>query len=326
MPKTNQTLLLCVWLLAALLPVPSQAAPTHYKVGAYVLALHDFSPVNGTFGADFWVWSIGPDPKRQPLQTMEFVNANRADGSLDTTTPRGKAFWETRKITGTFRHDWNLQNYPFDRQTLEIRMEEAADDATVLVYDPDLVNTAYSPEMRLDDWRITGFRAEGGQSHYGSTFGDPALAPRSGSDYSRVSLFVSLARTNHTGFFKLTAAAYAAFLLAFISFLLNPDLPATLGARLSLVAGSLFAAVVSMRSASTMLASDNGLTLIDKIHISVLVYIIGAALAAVLTRLYLDRGGDLARVRKLTTYGCITLTLLFAAANLELVLAAAAAG
>lgn len=300
--------------------------PAHYRTGAYITAIHSFNIPEGTFDVDLWLWTIGLDPKRQPLQTMEFVDADKVVGSLDATLPRGKSFYRIRKVAATIRHHWDLGNFPFDRQTLEVKMEEATDDTIALVYDPDIASTALSPDVHLQDWRITGFRAVGGMTHYSTTFGDPNLKPGSGDDYTRLSLFVTMKRTSYTGLFKLTAAGYAAFALAFISFFLNPDVPTLLSGRMSLLAGSLFATVISMRSASAALASDNGLTLVDKIHIAILVYILVGTAMAVLIRLHLDKGSALEAVKRHSGRVCVFFTFAFVAANALLIAQAAAAG
>ena len=55
---------------------------------------------------------------------MEFINADRVTSRLESSTQRGELVWRQRKIRGTFRHNWDLRNFPFDRQTLTIAIEE----------------------------------------------------------------------------------------------------------------------------------------------------------------------------------------------------------
>lgn len=91
-------------------PVPAHVGPDHYQVGAYVTAIHDLNVAAGTFGADLWIWSVGTSPARDPLRTMEFVNADQVTERLENFTEREGLYWRQRKITGRFRHDWVLRN------------------------------------------------------------------------------------------------------------------------------------------------------------------------------------------------------------------------
>jgi len=41
-------------------------APDRYRIGVYVTAIENVDIAAGTFGADFWVWSIAPSAMRDP--------------------------------------------------------------------------------------------------------------------------------------------------------------------------------------------------------------------------------------------------------------------
>ena len=64
----------------------------------------------------------------------------------------------------------------------------------------------------------------------------------------------------------------------------------SLGTRVTLLGGALFACVINMRSASSILGSEDGITLVDKVHITVLTYIVFSAILAVFNRIMLTRG------------------------------------
>jgi hypothetical protein len=90
-------------------------------------------------------------------------------------------------------------------------------------------------------------------------------------------LKIELQRNDLNGFLKLSAGAFAASGLALVSYFLHLDSSATLGPRFSLLAGSMFAVVISLRSASNDLGSVEYLTLLDCIHLAVIFYILVAA-------------------------------------------------
>jgi hypothetical protein len=100
-------------------------------MGIYVVDLHQLDVQKRTFNANFWVWSVCGNEQRQPLKTIEFTNANSTTPSLDQIHPRDRAFWAAKKIDGSFRHDWDVRNFPFDRHVLSVTMEEGNDDTRI---------------------------------------------------------------------------------------------------------------------------------------------------------------------------------------------------
>ena len=106
-------------------------------VGSFISDLYNLSLSGRSFDADLWFWSVCPKADRQPLRSMEYINANGVETSLDSTTPRGDLFWSNRKVVGNWRHDWDVSSYPFDRQTLRMIVEEGTDDVRLFGYEPD---------------------------------------------------------------------------------------------------------------------------------------------------------------------------------------------
>lgn len=95
--------------------------PDIYPIGVYITSLYDFDPVEGTAGMDYWVWSVHP-PGLDPLENLEFFNAEEAETDLNLSEERGNEVWSQRKISAVTRHDWDLSNFPFDKQILEIHL------------------------------------------------------------------------------------------------------------------------------------------------------------------------------------------------------------
>jgi hypothetical protein len=132
----------------------SDAAPAMCRVGLYLRDLHSFNPTVDTFGADLWLWSVCPTAGHRPLQTMEFVNSDRVAVLLDLVDD---PLWTQRNVDGTFRYDWDERNFPFDRHTISIEMEEGVEDVRRFVYDPDTANSGVDPKLGLPGgWRMTG--------------------------------------------------------------------------------------------------------------------------------------------------------------------------
>lgn len=295
----------------------AEATPTTCQVGIFLRSLHSFDPNADTFGGDLWLWSVCPSKEDQPLHTMEFVNADDTAIVLDVP---GDPFWANRNVDGTFRYDWDERDFPFDRHTLTIELEEGVDDVRKFIYEPDLANSGIDPTLELPGgWQITGWKLTGGSNTHATTFGDPELPAGGSSEYSQLTLSIDLVRNDLSGFFKLTAVVYAAFLFSLVTYLMQMDTASGIGPRVSLLAIALFSAAVNLINASNALGTSSGLTLVDWIHIVVLLYILIAAAVTVVSRLLLDRGWSVADVTRLNYRLGAVAFISFIAVNISLV-------
>lgn len=309
--------LLCLLAMASPSLAQSEATPTTCRVGIYLRALHSFDPSADTFGADLWLWSVCPSADAQPLQTMEFITADDAAVLLDVP---GDPYWANRNVNGTFRHEWDERNFPFDRHTLTIELEEGVKDVRGFIYDPDSANSGVDPDLLLPGgWKMTGASLVGGTKTYDTTFGDPGLPAGGESEYSRLTLAIDLVRTDLSGFFKMTAVVYAAFVFALITYMMNIEAATGIGPRVSLLAIALFSAAVNLISSSNALGTASGLTLVDKIHVMVLLYILIAALVTVGSRMLVEQGWETVDVARLNYRVGAVVTIAFVAINASLI-------
>lgn len=302
---------------AAPAPAAAKPEPGRCLVGLYVTSIGDFNFAAQTYRADLWIWThTDPARKLRPLRTMEFTNAVTTTSALASTEDKDGVRWSQCKLSGTFRHHWDLRNFPFDRHTLRVTLEEGMADTSALVYVPDTRNSSFLRSMAPDDWAITGFQVIAKPVAHLSTFGDPGLRPGSGSVYAGLQADITIQRKELTSYFKLTAIAYVSFLLMLISCFIHMDAHdlglAALNTRVTLLAGALFACVISMRSISSTLGSEDGITLIDKVHTLVLAHILLAAALTVLGRYRLGQGRTGTQIQRqdLWTAGLATTTFL----------------
>ena len=231
--------------------------------------------------------------------------------------------WSQRKVSGTFRKQWDLRNFPFDRHALEILSEEGTEEEGRLTYEADLANSGYGLPEDVEGWRVTGMRVEVGTATYATSFGDPAAGPA--TRFSRVRAVLALERSDYAGFFKLTAALYAAFVMCAIGSLVHVT-ATTFAPRIALLAASLFAVVINMRAASLALGSEHGATLVDKLHIAGLAYVVAITAVTVLVRGRIERHGDPAKLTRADHRCCLAAASLFIAFNAWLLAQAAIQG
>lgn len=292
-------LVVSLWLFRQ---TPSLAEPTHPKtcqVGIYITSLRDFKLADKSFTADFRVWSVCPDKDLKPLETMEIIDTIEYEASHDTTlnkknesglfSTKNEVYWSKRDTTATLYHNWDVNNYPFDRHVLKISLEEAIQDSKAFVYTPDFKNSGYQRDMKTSSWKITNFTLAERKISYTTTFGDPALTSKQGV-YSRLEITIPIRRVKIISFFKLTTGVYVAFAVAMLSFFYETSQASLMSARTSLLVGCLFAALVNMRAPESVIGRTEGLTLVDQIHIVAIIYIFGAAIATVNSRLSTEAG------------------------------------
>jgi hypothetical protein len=265
---------------------PVSAAGRTCSVGAYVISLYDFDFASGSYGADLWFWSRCPSPDLKPLDVMDMVNATEVTRSLAATSERGGAFWSYVKVSGVFRHAWDVRNYPFDRHELEMIVENTNAPASDFSFVADREGSKVSRDVVIDGWKIEGFRVTESTYVYDTAFGDPSFDGKQESDYARLSVGVTLSRTKLLSFFKLVAGVYVAVALSLLAFMLGPYNGRR---RTNILVGTLFAVLVNMRVSDAMLGRTESMTLIDEIHILAMLYIFGIALAGIYSQWLHDR-------------------------------------
>lgn len=271
--------------------VPTQTGATTCRLGAYVTSLYDINTAAGTFRAEFWMWSVCPNAEIKPLNTLEFVNGQGVQGSLDATLQRGDMWWSTRKFTGVFRDDFQLQNYPFDRQSLNIRLEEAVLDTRDLVYSADIAESRTGPDVRVAGWRLGELTVRSEIASHPTTFGDPSL-PGGVSRYASMDITIDAERVHWETFLRVTFRLYIVALLVFAALMF--DIVATdmfLG-RMGVLGSTLFAVVVSFSSSEQLLGQHQGMYLLDLLHLVVLLLILLATAWAITAHRQFAAGCD----------------------------------
>lgn len=261
--------LCCIW-------IPSQAqsegktkGPIEYApIGALVTDVGDFDRQAKRFDATFWLWTLTANPGSNPIEDLNFPNAIEIKESLIHKEKTPSGFWITRKIRGTFRHAWNMSDFPFDDQTLGIQLVATGRDYSELRFIDDGITSIVDSNLRIPGWDILGASLYASKMTYRSSFGDPRIEKRSEVTFAAADVSLTLKRVNYAAFWKLTVAAFVAAGLVIPAFFIRLDAQT----RFGLLAASVFADVLSMQSASSDLGAVEYVTLVDKIHILVLIY------------------------------------------------------
>jgi hypothetical protein len=289
--------------IPALLPTQSvtgtEKGAELVKVGLYITRLDNFDLVKKSFDATFWLWSLAPNSVDNRLDAIEFANAEDIRFSNDYSKKTPAGVWSQRKVVGSFHHDWDLRNFPFDHQDLVIKVEESEAYISALVYVPDQPKTVMDADLKIKGWRVVSSQLRAGSKTYMSSFGDPALPPGSPTTFSNFDVTVRLVRTNFTAFWKFTAGAWVAAAIALASYAFHVDKGQTMSPRFALLSGAVFAAIISLRTESTELGTISYNTLVDQIHLVTLLYVIVATFAGVYTWSLYRRHEDSRSIQRL---------------------------
>lgn len=307
-----------MWAFADRAQAQTQTGPTSCRLGAYVTSLYDINTAAGTFRAEFWMWSVCPNDEIKPLNTLEFVNGQGVQGSLDATLQRGDIWWSTRKFSGVFRDDFQLQNYPFDRQSFNIRLEEAVLDTRELVYSADTAESRAGPGVHVDGWRLGQLAVRSDVAIHPTTFGDPSL-PGGVSRYASMDIILDAERVHWETFLRVTFRFYIVALLVFAALMFDIVAEGMFLGRMGVLGSALFAVVVSFSSSQELLGQHQGMYLLDLLHLVVLLLILLATGWAIMAHRQFAAGRDAAVMRRRDRWVSVGLVSGFLILNVTLV-------
>ncbi len=301
------------------------AGPERCTIGFYLSDLYDLDTTRRTFGADVYVWSRCPSA-RNALATADYLNSVEQKRLLDWNDEAARGRWSTVKLEGVYRQGFDVRNYPFDRHTLRIVLEEGVDDTGTLVYVADTDRSRMRTGLTVQGWTLTGYRVTAWPEVYDTAFGDPNLPANATTRYAHLEMAVDVRRSDVWTFLQLAFPIFVATALALLTFLMHDENNRYLTPRLSLLAGVLFALVLNMRAATETVGPTNGLSLLDKMHLLALVLVLFAVTVAAGWRTLSRRGWPASRVERWDRRFLGLGGLAYVIGNLVLVAMAAMAG
>ena len=290
---------------------PEPPVPRSCSIGFYVDDLYNFSPTTNSFEARIWVWSVCPDSSLNPLDTLEFTNANTTTTNQESSTiePNGVQY-SNMQVSGKFRHEFNLRRYPFDRQLLQIVVENGNDPVEFEIYTADNVESRCAPDIGQDGLAVRGCSVKAGTHQYATSFGAPGEENSNGSGYSKVTVEIEMTRNSTLALFlKSTFVYFVAFLMAPFSLVMFKKDEWTTPRRFGVIGLGLFATALWMSNQTALLNSSSQFTLLDALGILTLVAIICAASIAAWDGVRLERGKEYTSVRAAGYRSALILTI-----------------
>lgn len=268
---------------------PEQTGPDTVKIGAYVLSVYDLDFPANKVNVDFYLWYNARKDSLELLQYLEVINATEFSKTGETDEKRGNIVYQTVRVNSQIKEDWDVTNFPFDRQTIEVIIEDFDKDNTKLVFAADTIGSKMDKRVHIEGWEIKDFGITVTDNTYETTYGDPDIPLNEYSTYSRATIHFTIEREGNGLFFKLFIGLFISVLISLLTFFINP---LDLDPRFGLSVGAIFAAIASQYVIASTLPQNARLTLVDILHDISFIYIFLCILVSTLSLHYFKAGKE----------------------------------
>lgn len=291
--------------VATACPQGQDAAPIEVRVGVFLNAVPEVNLQANNFTFDSYVWFVWnpdtwppasvrgtADAEKSPAETFEIVQSS----GLESTVVFESDGYICLQLKGERLNFWDVRDYPFDRQHLEIVIEDSSFDSAEVRYVADISNSGVMPGLQVAGALTRPPELLVSDYAYPTNFGDPNASPGATTYYSRLTFTLPIERDGMGVFFKLFTALFVSTLMALLALFINPT---QLDPRFGLCVGGLFGTVASSYAVSSVLPDASGLCYADKLHVAALLCIfLTVAESAFSLSLHLKHGARGAAIAK----------------------------
>jgi|AntRauTorckE5430_2_1112549.scaffolds.fasta_scaffold03546_3 hypothetical protein len=244
-------------------------AATEVKVGLYLTNLYDIDMHNSQYNVQFWVWFLHDNPDYDPTSRTEVINGKSWSQQNGVREVSGGQIWDVMSFRALIDEEWDIKRYPFDTQTLHIHLEDIEQTAANLTFIPDVAGTRIDESLIPDGWKLQDYRIDVSPHRYNTSFGDPALGSETTSEFSRVSLVMTLEREGRRLFTTIFIGFFVATLFVLMTLAVNmsrrahPVIP--LQPRVTLASGAIFSTIGSIYLLVNQMPYTTEFTLADSL-------------------------------------------------------------
>ena len=244
------------------------------KIGIYVNSIYDLDYLNNSFSIEFWMWRVNKISDIHESQEINLVNVKESSILYSSSSLKDQTFniipiknsdtlyWEYNLIRATIKHEFDISNFPFDNEDLEISFEEDIYNSQDLFLKVDSEQSGLFDKLKIQNWRIDSLRSNNTNTFYNSSFGNPRdSAPLY---YSSVTFSIPIKRNSSAMFWKLLSGLFVAFTISLFSLRINIH---EADARFATCVGGLFAAIANMYIVNSNLPMISQFTFLDELHI-----------------------------------------------------------
>ncbi len=266
---------------------PSPAKPAHTILkkpqmvlfGIFPVSLYDFNFSNRTFKVSFYAWWRSANKDYKPETSIEITNATEYYSKFGAHGQNKDEYFTYVHYYATLNHDWNIKHFPFDRQLLDIRLEDFADIQSV-IFDIDDLNSRVHSELSLEGWDIMGFYLRKSTTLYATNFGD--ISTDKGK-YSRLTFIFDIKRKGWRTYFSYYIGFFVSFILCCLLYFIDAG---NIGARASLSLGAIFTAIGNKYIIDQALPFTSEFTLSDAIQLATFTLVLFTILTFIVIHTY----------------------------------------
>ncbi|TXT35673.1 MAG: hypothetical protein FD135_4764 [Comamonadaceae bacterium] len=277
--------------------------PDVVMVGAYLNDVQAIDLKNHNYMVDFYLWFRWKNPDIDPSSSLEFVNHSESWGTIITKSyekpevlPDGQLY-QVIHVEGRMSRKLDLRDYPFDKQSISIEIEDAVRDTFGQKYVVDSISV--NPALKLPGFQYKPPTMQSDDYTHPTNFGDTRVAQ--GSTYSRVSIELRVTRPIINAIVKNVLPILLTTICCSFVFLLSPKL---VDSRFQIAIFSIFSIVALQITVGEDLPTVEYLTLLDTLYLYAYVYCIAViALLIYITKLGHETAMDMAASVKVDRWG-----------------------
>jgi hypothetical protein len=287
------------------------------KVGVYVTSLSDFNIAGQSIEVDFWLWFVYTNDSLKFDKQIEITNAKRSDFSSFAAFKKNGVNWAWVKCNAVIDKNWHVDNFPFDNQKIDIKIEHVLYDSSALKMIPDNAGSLINPEFIPSGWGGDSLAIRAINKRYNTSFGEPGK--ENSSSFNEIIATVYMHRlAPWMSFFKMLTGVYVAFAIVLLSFFFRPV------DRISICIGGLFASLGSKYIIESIIPPSVTITLFDYIHNVTFISIFAVLLIVVISYRLKDKESEHhhQRAAKFDRLGFWTILILYLLINIILVASA----
>jgi len=287
------------------------------QVGVYITSIHDIDFKQKEYTINFWLWLKYKNKNFDFSKNLEVPQAKTVTKSFYTADSSNGEISMQMKLQCTMKDSWKIGNFPFDRQTLRLSIENSQYDVRSLVFVADTDGKHFDPRFTLSGWDIDSCIISTGTKAYETAFGDTTLL-KPHSEYSSFRVRLGIRRDASGLFWKMFLGMYIAFLIAYTCFYIHSD---SMDSRFAISVGSLFAVIGNKYIVDSSLPESTSFTLVDTLH-GLTLFFIFVVISATAYSLRLVKKGEVQKAHRFDIVIAQVLMLTYIILNAYFILSA----
>lgn len=263
------------------------------EVGLFGTNVYELSLPDNTFYFSGYVWMRWSNPDLDPTSGLEFVNAVETWGLMLTPLteePEQLAngdFVITMSVQGRFYESFGLTEYPLDKQSLSIMLEDTTNTIDKIQYRADADNSGLDPNFKVQGFEVLGLTAQNYAHNYGTDFG--YTGTDAAQTYSTLEFQIQVERNPNLFLWKLLLPLLLVLITNWLTLLINPS---HVEVRTAMPATALLTTVFLQQSALESISQTSVLVLMDKVYLVAYAAIVVTLLQVILDNLKVKTASD----------------------------------